>query len=839
MTSSQLILIIFLLGYCLTDIEPYDCEKVFEERLKKKNEEQCLKIGTCSYNFLDKTCIPISSCSKGEKNNYYDCQRIIPENYNTTKCDIGTNGICTEFPRECSDWRKLGFYSASFQYTTFTNDICSNLKPPNGEGNRCELFKISSTEKECRAQFNGCTGLSTRPICEGNIPETKSIKCEWISPATGSEYCKESTRYCDENYNFIVDKEICWGLAISEIATDPYYNKLKCIYNGDTCQSVIEKCEYIIIPDDANGDYCDNFVPLNQTLKDYNYKQKCTFDNSNNKCKQVTRKCKDFNIPIPVPNDLLNEDFCNELEVTDSNLYRCAYDEENNKCYEEYKECDYYISEKVETDREGCENIKFKEKTKKCVYDIKEDKCETKQIYQKCEDYKGKEKKTCESILSTESNLPYCILDRDSICVERPFTCSEAFTQEDCLNIAKANDDNKRCAWDSSGCTSTWCEPVRNADTCYEEYIRCEDYLGTEENACKKIRLYDGKKCKWESGRCRSNNKICDDAKTEEECKLIAETGVSDTERKVCAWSFDKCRETYKYCSDYRESCTKGNSVTSSETHKEVKSDCQDFCENIIKPYNESGKYLDIGFKCYYEYGVGCQKVQVECKDAGTNPILCELYNDYIYDRDKTYCGFFEGTCKKYYKNCEEVEIISGVTDSQKKCTDNIVQEEGGIYRLCKTEGDKCVKKDSCTLLGIMTSQTISPTTQPYIFYKDLCERINPNCSFSFDIDPVTSNVLSYQCKFDKEKTCEDIKFYTDDDTNKENCERMPVSKPYKKCILKEDKSGCEEVYQELSYSTASISYSEPPNADTQGNSSSYFTINGIHLIILLLSLLY
>ena len=78
---------------------------------------------------------------------------------------------------------------------------------------------------------------------------------------------------------------------------------------------------------------------------------------------------------------------------------------------------------------------------------------------------------------------------------------------------------------------------------------------------------------------------------------------------------------------------------------------------------------------------------------------------------------------------------------------------------------------------------------------------------------------------------------YSNDTNNKEICENIQVDKPYKKCVLKEDFSGCKEVYKETDYSTANIPYSNPPDASTQGNSSG-FIVKGIHLILALLCLL-
>ena len=112
-------------------------------------------------------------------------------------------------------------------------------------------------------------------------------------------------------------------------------------------------------------------------------------------------------------------------------------------------------------------------------------------------------------------------------------------------------------------------------------------------------------------------------------------------------------------------------------------------------------------------------------------------------------------------------------------------------------------------------------------YYIDLCQSINPNCTYT-----------KYgKCKF-KQKKCSNTIFYSNEtDNNKLICENIQVEKPYKKCVLKKDFSGCEEVYIETDYSTANTSYSTSPDASSQGNSSG-FIVKGIHLIIVLLCLL-
>ena len=289
----------------------------------------------------------------------------------------------------------------------------------------------------------------------------------------------------------------------------------------------------------------------------------------------------------------------------------------------------------------------------------------------------------------------------------------------------------------------------------------------------------------------------------------MSKTGVSDTERKICDYDEDdgKCIETFKFCSDYRKTCSGPDTS------------CKDFCEEKIKPYDEMGENIVIGSKCNYEDGVGCQRVPVECKDAGSNPTLCDSFSQYIKDKDKKYCVFYDRTCTIHYKKCEDYEY----SNDTPSCEGNII--EGYKIGACVGERTGCVEKKVCSLFIPPSSFTAESTTTSSKFYSELCESINPNCTYGIDA----------KCKFE-EKTCSYTKFYSDNENNKEICENMQASEPYKKCVLKEDKSGCEEIYRELDFSTAYISYT-PPDNTTQGNSSGFIS-NGIHLIIALFVLL-
>ena len=787
----KLTFIFAIIGYCIIQIEAKDCKEEFEELVKGK----CEAIGSCSYDTITGKCVDIKPCQQVSET---DCGTNNPPDFIKKKCIFGTS--CTEVDRTCGE----------YDVTRFPRDNCTELKAPTSD-QRCAL--IYGPTITCKAQYDQCLKIETNDNreCEKNVPKDPTKKCEWDSSANIK--CQEKKRACDEtNINYYVNKDIdiCSGLIIKDTVTD--YDKKQCIYSGGACIAEYKTCQQR--PDND----CDNHYPLKTNDYTYDYTKKCVFNSDNtagNKCQAVKLRCDEY---ITIPAGSLNEAFCNELE-TSENYFRCAYD--GSKCYEEYRYCENYTTYKVETTRQGCQDIVLRDKNQECVYDYKEDKCFTKAKYSNCIEYKGKDKKICESILSSE-NEQYCILDKDSECIEKPINCTEAHNDEEkCLKIAKASDSNKRCAFKSGECV--------------EEYIRCEDFLGvsstssssspTSQSVCRNIRLYDGKKCDWISTNtgtstnfCSSQFKKCEEATTEEECKLIAKIGVADPERKVCDW-LSSCFPNYKYCSDYR-----GNNST--------------ICENI-KPYDESGSNIAFGFKCHYENGVGCQRVPVECKDAKNNTFLCEAYNEYIKDKDKKHC-VLDGigsdnnpSCRAHYKKCEYFEndpTNPSNVGRISNCRDNII--EGYIRGVCDDSTGKCEQKKLCNLKFVSpSSSTAIPT--PFLpnsigfYYKGLCEKISYNCSY---------DISSGTCE-DKVKDCEEITFYTNDTNNKDICENIEVSKPYKKCSLKEDLSGCEEVYREFNFSAANNSYSTPPDASSQGNSSGFIE-EGIHLLMALLSLL-
>jgi hypothetical protein len=748
-----------IIGSCFTDdTETNECQKKFLEILNTK----CAAIGSCTLNEEDYNCYETKECSQV---NVASCASNIPPKLHEQKCVVNSaNNACEATPKLCADFNKYGGSST----TTIRGDICSKLSPPANEGNRCDISGY--TPSPCYQHFDLCTDVKGQTQCGYNLPKDPLYKCEWKASETTK--CQPVKFEC-LSYTRTPDKTICPGLQVTGTDDTDRGNK-KCIYTGSICEERYKLCEHY-----SNSETtCNSRMPLNTAGNDYNYSKRCSFDTTENRCKEIDRYCSEYNIyPTLTPSD----EICEQLKAKDTNK-RCIY--KDGVCKEEYKTCELYNEKEIDKSETACEDIQLQESNKECIYIPKEDKCETRAIYETCESYTGSDKEICESILSPTTNF-YCILEKDLTCKERPSLCKYATSKKDCIYYAKASDDNKRCAYDDDTTPS-------HTPRCYEEYARCEDYHDQDEDECEEIRLYNGNSCVFKDNRCQSKNKICSDALTEEECKLINVTGVADTDRMVCDYvqysgRSKSCVENYKYCSDYR-----GYTA--------------DICNNI-KPYDESGNSLDKYFKCkIVDSNVGCEKVPIDCEDAGSNAILCAEYSTKIKDSSVKYCAFYQNTCKTQFKTCEGVVNFS---PDNTKCTDNII--ENYITKVCEVNSSgKCVKKQNCV-------RAIDRDSYAY-----LCNSINTNCSYDD----------SMKVCYTDDKSCSRTKFYPGIEGTEEICNSIAVNEPYMICSLKEDKSGCEKKYKETRYA--------PVGSKQQENtSSSGFIERRISVIMILLCLLF
>ena len=802
MKFSQIILFLVLLIICSSQ----ECTTGFDSKMSDKCKN--FDLLSCS---LDNLGCFRRDCRKAEDSG--SCLRTLPSsNVNTKKCEwFGSLEGCKEVDKTCSDYNKFGG-----KYLPNGGDKCTDLRMSNGMS--CILDE--DVRDGCKARYNRCQDVRTDDlnVCDEYLLINNDFKkkCESGIPqgATASSCYEKSglPRSCSEansiTSDFIVNDINCNKFEKS--------NGKYCVSLGGSCLEVYPYCKDF----NTDRDTCENInsqykrMPVNSNGIGYDYSKKCVWDETHpDKCVEQFRTCGDYN-----DNLAGDKERCINFKTTDDTKKECVYDSTkfgNAKCYEEYKTCKEFSDNTLGKDRNSCNSPT----DETCDYILRKDQCQTKKNYTSCSEYDEtgeKDRIICESIISQTNHL-YCVFENDNHCIERESFCSEVYNEDDCLHIAKATDANKKCAFGNG--------------KCYEEYIRCEDYLETSSYNCTNIRLYNGQQCEYDSqsGRCRTRNKFCSEARTKEECKLMnkAKIGISDPERKICGdyyynytykddqnqdqtitlW---KCAEIYKYCSDY-----KGTDDTE--------------CENI-KPYDEKGEKIDTHSKCIRE-NYKCQRVNKTCEYAGNNPILCSEIRDKIKDNSIYYCRFdiSKDKCITNYKSCEDYketsldsdqyspsqDTIDAFYNKQDKCENNI--PENYNTGLCKYKLDgntyKCVTNKECNDFDLTK-------------YDDLCDQVDSECHYD-------TNAM----KCEKvEKECNEVRFFTDSDTNADKCKKIDASVPYKICALKEDKSGCEEIYREFSFSTAPPPNSEFPGTQTEGASG---MIMRIQLIITLLFLLF
>ena len=770
MKTTQLILFLALLCYCFSQTTDDRCETEFLETIKNK----CAAINTgCSYDITSEKCIQTSSCSAGNGDED-KCKTLIPSSFHEKKCKYNA-GTCEEVAKECRDYNKANPYSSSI--IRIDGDTCESLS--HEAGKTCVLTNTGA----CSSFYTSCSSFTTSVTCTGKILANGVQICKWgkATDASTEDSCFSELRNCYESIHN-PSKDTCSQLKISDTSNTP---KKACIYDEDN-----KRCseEYILCD---NTDYnngqssCDGKRPLTTNKKTFDYSKICTWNSAltPQKCDVSNVKCDDYSGYEASAN------FCKNLPTTDGTKKRCAYNSDDEKCYEEYSSCQAYNSEEGKT-REVCEGIKLEDANKECVYIYEEDICQERTIYETCESYTEDDKNICESIISPTTHR-HCILDKDSKCTERTFNCTDATNEFDCLYFSNATDKNKICFYDHSN------------DRCYEEYKRCEDYNENDINRrCSSIHLFSQKKCESVSDKCKAFDKECSDAKTKEECQLIAQIGVSNPDKFVCDYDYryydydndgiidytssnPTCFQNYKYCSDYRGSD-------------------RNICIQI-KPYNKEGSEIIDTSKCKYESGVGCQRVPKDCSDADGNPMLCAKISPLIKDNNVKYCTYINGDCKEHYKTCESYEG-SVQTDCE-----NIVPQNY-IHKPCRYEYDssegksKCITKKECSLFTPVNKKTI-------------CEEIGYNCTYTSD----------GECK-SQEKDYDDFVFYKESEDNEATCKAFEFSDPYLNISLNEEKTGCDWIYKKQWYSYDS-SYDAKP-------SSSQFIPIGIHLFIALLCFL-
>ena len=762
MKTYQFFLFLSLIIFGISD-DSDQCTIDFEDILKTK----CEGINSCSFNvFSDHSTRCISTkntdCSRGNNDNDL-CSKIFPNTFPKQRCITQTGSTnCIAKNNVCSD------FNNPLNGVTFDpikdRAICDAFTA--SDGKRCRISDSDSiltgeTSLKCKEFFTDCTQITTSQAdCEKNLIDYTRT-CRW----DGS--CKpDGVRKCDVAIDSVTEEE-CSQLQ----STDP---DKKCVYFDGVCHAEYVSCEKYNI-----GTCVNSRSPLIQKGNAYYFDDSkyCDWVNPTSgtaKCEPVYKSCTSYTGS--------DSTVCPSLKVTDSTNKRCVYDPTRTTriCREVYNTCQLFNDKELGKSRSGdCEKNILADPTKKCIYIEETDKCIETDLYSTCADYKGSDKYICESIRSSTTHSK-CILEKDRICTERIFNCSEAFNEEDCLYYAKPEDSRKIC--------------VYSDNKCREVYKNCEDYLPTDTaTSCSSLTLYNGNQCYPESNsntnRCRSRKKTCGSATNEDECKIIAESGVSDPDKRVCDYVLytsigsTRCVENYKYCSDYRGTVA-------------------DIC-NKIKPYDESGKNIDITSKCQYTRGVGCERVSKECDDddVRNNPILCSLISHKIQDNNLKYCAFIGGICEKHFKTCESYISTPSLT-----CSANIPQNYLTTgYCGLDSNGNCITIKKECDLFNVDD-------------YKYLCENM-PNCTYSRGVCVKTFTPES----------CEDVTFLIASDENEEVCKNLETESPNTICTLNDEKSGCVEILNKTMLQTST----------TNQDNSSFLMVKGIHFIIIFLYLLF
>lgn len=697
-----------------------------------------------------------SECSDFEEIKKSSCYEIIidDEHY----CNL-SGDVCTQYDK----------YSDCVEYTGSNSDLCSLITPSN-----------NPSEYKCEIINNQCK--PTKRICSEFI----SGDCTQLDPGDADKkrcYLNlENENKCEAHYKNCEDinnEEEC--IVNRPIENDDSDSLQNCIWDKTSCKKYSDCTDYTGTIDE---DICKLIKP-----KESPETKKC--NKVDNLCKPVDKTCEDFteSCDSHVPS-----------ENTDNNK-RCVL--LDGKCREIFKKCELYTG----NNQTICNTIMKPYKddgsidtSNKCL--LEGGNCKTKPKSQ-CSDFNGDETNCLDFVPS--GDLKICVYINKE-CKEEYKNCEIINNQEAsiknanvCKNIKLYNektsiDYNKICVFD----TTNGCD--------VKTLVKCEDYIeGYDKEYCTSINLGGNKKCAFINSKCIEQPSSCENY--EENDKKICESIVLNGEVNLYNRCFlekdETCTIKQKICSDYSGQdeieCKKYRAVDLDkicsisngkciekyvETQYKYCSDyigkSKEICESII-PYDTDGDTQLDSYKCVYDKDIGCIRESKKCEDAK------DIYecNKIIPTDTLKHCLYYNGECTEQYINCgkysENETVISDVCTSIKqssfvKCKFN----EGSPKGTCSNDENKCSNYD----VKLISAQ---------------CESIIPSnkgkkCKFSSNIcEEVT-------------RTCLEL---ANTPLNEDICSGLNTSDSNKKCSLKSDKSGCEEVNK-----------SEEEKANSSGNNS-------------------
>lgn len=616
-------------------------------------------------------------------------------------------------------------------------DVCSNLDPGDDK-KRCILVG-----DKCESHYKACADEKDQNKCPLNIPEAVVNKCIWDSELK----CIDNYGKCDDYKGN--DQNVCKGIKPLNSESNALDHLSKCLFDSSAekkCDKVSKTCKDFIYGDDDDS-YCEAFTTSTPD------KTMCAL--LNKECKEQFITCEIYNA---LENGLKNKTFCEAIIPYDTTnsvfdyTSKCVFIEDTSKntktCKLSKKDCSEI------KDESDCKVHIPENSDKMCVFINKQ----CKEVYKSCDIYNNKDEipknvSFCESIeiFTEDKEIDYsnqCVFkEADGICSPKAKKCDNyksSQSKEYCININLGAESKNKCALINKEC-------IEQPDT-------CEDYEGTNRTICQNIVTSEEKKCILEKDKdCKTITKLCSEysGKDKDECRKYR---ALDKDYKKCIMVNDKCTEQYLYCSDYV-----GN-------NKEI-------CESIL-PYDESGSDVLYAYKCVLDTKEGCIRKSKDCSEAKTKNECDVIFNSLRDEDDKKHCLFYNNICSEQYKLCTDY-----TKDVDSTICNSIIPSNYNTH--------KCVFKNG------------NPTADPPVANSCIEEAISCN-DFKFEsireeCEVIALNKIGKKCSFSNglcsevSETC--LELANNAQVTSEICESATTSDPKnKKCSLKSDKSGCEEI---------------------------------------------
>ena len=596
---------------------------------------------------------------------------------------------------------------------------------------------------DCSNKFNTYISMYCSPL-KAESPYTCSFsnnKCEpqkigcTTYTGTDEEECK-SYKPTDKSNKCEIDDGKC--KEVNKVCGDY-------IKGEDDCSSLMAGAGQICF---LNGDKCEaredsctefssniNDASICTKLKVSNHDKVCVYSSEKKGCVEQYKTCELYN-ENTAEND--RKDDCNAIQYYDTTngVFDTQYKcvLENKECRKKKKECNEI------SDSSLCINYELDDENKMCVYE--DGKC--KEEYKSCENYKKKNEAECKNIKIYDDykNINYkykCIYNNDNNKCEKKELkeCSDYEQGQDnryCNNI-KIN-DYKRCIIDNNKCIERYTECPGDKETVTEEI-------------CKSINpIEEYKKCIIDNNKCIEKIKECSEYKGIDTSDCLKCT-TSDNNKK-CFMENNKCIDKYIYCTSYT-----GNDKST--------------CESII-PYDTNGKSILNTKKCALDSNNKCQMVSKECKDI-TNYQECIAFSP--SDNNKN-CAFSDDKCYEQYKDCASYNNNGGQVDKT-VCESIILRDD--TNKCVYNENDKSCTQSQKACADFKIEE-----------YSYLCYIFASSLSYN-------KCVYSDNTCHETQKTC--LELVGESTVDETICQKATTSSSDKKCVLRENKSGCEEIINE------------------------------------------